>query len=508
MSDHPPILTIHLVISEQINLDKLKNDCNEQSIAIKVYNAKDELHFNFKQPRVFFSVGSDPSLFPALCHLPLHERKRWLHFHSVEEITPQQAFYCWLRGTEPLPQNREIPPTTFSSETPLVSIFTVSYKSQKRILRPYESLLKQTYQNWEWVIVDDSDDQEDTYQQHLLSLKDSRVRRYRQDSHSGYIGAVKRYAAGLCTGEILVELDHDDELTPDALEKIVQALQRHPECGFVYGENAELHEDTYQPHWYGWDFSFGYGLYYRVWVHELGRWQNVCKNSSLNWTTIRHLVGLPNHPRAWTRDCYHLIGGHREELLVADDYDLLVRTFLCTKYLGIPGLLYLQYRNEGGNNSTFIRNRQIQILCGQLEQYYRPRINSRMEDIDAPCLEHVPYERIWNRPADSPALELAYVVDEDPNRVSLIFPFLSPCEGEDHTNLLKTLQNGMETNFKEFEVIIIGDIHPDVEFFASHAPSGAIRWWPMTSEESLESCIQYAKLCASCAKKTVILPKS
>ncbi|SDZ18114.1 glycosyltransferase [Thermoactinomyces sp. DSM 45892] len=507
MSDHPPILTIHLWLSEFTNLEKLINDCNEQSIKVIVYNSKDKLDCYSKNPRVYFSIGRDPSLFPALGQLPLHERKRWLHFHSVGEITPQAAFFCWLHSTEPLPQNKEIPPTTFSSDTPLVSIFTVSYKSQKRIMRPYQSLLNQTYQNWEWVIVDDSDDQGETYQEYLLPLDDSRVRRYRQDSHSGYIGAVKRYAAGLCTGEILVELDHDDELTSDCLERMVKAFQRHPECGFVYGESAELHEGSCQQHWYGWDFSYGYGLYYRVWVHELGCWQNVCKNSSLNWTTIRHLVGLPNHPRAWTRDCYHLMGGHREELLVADDYDLLVRTFLCTKYLGIPRLLYLQYRNEGGN-TTFIRNRQIQILCGQLSQYYRSRINSRMEELDMPCLDQVPYERIWNRSADSPAWKVAHVVDEDPDRVSLIFPFLSPCQGEDYESLLRTLQNGIDTNFKEFEVIIIGDIHPDVELFASRAPGGDIRWWPMGSDESLDSCIQYAKLCASCAKKIVILPKS
>ena len=126
-------------------------------------------------------------------------------------------------------------------------------------------------------------------------------------------------------------------------------------------------------HWYGWDCGFGYCVYYRVWVHEMNRWQNVNKNTTLNGTTISHLVGLPNHPRAWTRECYHLIGGHREELLVADDYDLLVRTFLSTKYVAIPDLLYIQYRNENGDNSTFQRNNQIQILVKELYNYYPPK---------------------------------------------------------------------------------------------------------------------------------------
>ncbi|UUZ95298.1 glycosyltransferase [Paenibacillus sp. P25] len=144
-------------------------------------------------PRVYVSVGGEWEEYKALVSLPFHEKKRWLHFRSAEEIQPDPLFFCWLQATEPLPENRTLPPTRFSSDTPLVSIFTAAYRSKDKIRRPYESLLKQTYQNWEWVIVDDSDDEDETYRDHLLPLKDLRVRRYRQDSRNGYIGAIKRY---------------------------------------------------------------------------------------------------------------------------------------------------------------------------------------------------------------------------------------------------------------------------------------------------------------------------
>ena len=72
---------------------------------------------------------------------------------------------------------------------------------------------------------------------------------------------------------------------------------------------------------------------------------------------------------------------HREELLVADDYDMLVRTFLCTKYVAIPDLLYIQYRNENGDNSTFSRNHQIQILVKELNNYYGERIHARVKEL-------------------------------------------------------------------------------------------------------------------------------
>ncbi|MFJ7938133.1 glycosyltransferase [Peribacillus sp. NPDC096622] len=507
-SDVTPLLATHLFVSSKISiyeLEELIMRLTESRIKVNLYGPDDLLiDINPRKPRVYVSLGTEWEEFNTLSGLPFHERKRWLHFNSPEELQPFSLFYCWLKQTDPLPENNTIPATRFSSDTPLVSVFTASYKSKEKIQRPYRSLLNQTYDNWEWVIVDDSGDDDETYNQFLLPLDDPRVRRYRQDSRNGYIGAIKRYAAGLCTGEILVEVDHDDELTPDCLKKIVETFQQHPECGFVYGDCTEVYVGSNNAHWYGWDCGFGYGIHYRVWLHEMNRWQNVQKQTTINGSTIRHLVGLPNHPRAWTRDSYHLIGGHREELLVADDYDILVRTFLCTKYAAIPDLLYVQYRNENRDNSTFIRNKQIQVLVRELNSYYHQRINTRVKELGLP--EEVPYSRVWETSTDDPARKSAHVIHEDLSRVSILFPIPHSYPAIEHTQLFKTLQKGIETNFKENEVVVVGRIPPEIEIFASKAPTGAIRWWPMEPNDSLETCIQYAKFCASCKEKVVVLP--
>ena len=141
-------------------------------ITVKLYNPDDALEkINPKSPRVYISLGPEWSEFTTLNSLPLYERKRWLHYTNPEEIQSYKLFNCWLTYTDPLPQNRTIPYTQFSADNPLVSVFTASYKSKKKIQRPYRSLLKQTYSNWEWVIVDDSDDEEETYQQFLTSIR-------------------------------------------------------------------------------------------------------------------------------------------------------------------------------------------------------------------------------------------------------------------------------------------------------------------------------------------------
>jgi len=508
-SNNIPLLTVHLFVSKNSSWDGLEEmfkKLNESGITVKVYEPDDALlDINPKNPHVYVSLGDGVEQFTTLYALPYHERKRWLHYKSPADIQPAYLFYCWLNRTDPLPENKIIPDTHFSSDTPLVSVFTAAYKSKEKIQRPYRSLLNQTYSNWEWVIVDDSGDEDATYKQDLLLLDDPRVRRYRQDCRNGYIGATKRYAAGLCTGEILVEVDHDDELTPDCLEKIVKTFKQHPECGFAYGDCAEAYEGSNNSNWYGWDCGFGYDVYYRVWVHEMNRWQNVLRNTIINGITILHLAGLPNHPRAWTKECYHLLGGHREELLVADDYDMLVRSFLCTKYACIPDLLYIQYRNENGDNSTFTRNQQIQILVKELHRYYSERIHTRVKELG--LQEYVSYSRVWERDTDDPALKSANIIDEDSSRFSLIFPIPYSCPISKNEQLFKTLQKGIETNFKDMQVVVVGRIPQEVEAFASKAPIGAIRWWPMDPKDSLEACIQYAKFCSSCKEKVVMLPE-
>ena len=118
----------------------------------------------------------------------------------------------------------------------------------------------------------------------------------------------------------------------------------------------------------------------------------------------------------------------------------------------------------------------------------------------------MPYSRVWERAIDDPARKSAHIVSEDSSKVSILFPIPYSSPVKEHSQLFKTLQKGIETNFKELQVVVVGDVPAEIEAFASMAPMGAIRWWPMESNDSLETCIQYAKYCASCTEKVVVLP--
>jgi len=262
----------------------------------------------------------------------------------------------------------------------LVSVVTPTYNTGSILLRTYESLVGQTYADWEWLIYDDSTDNETLEIIRLLVREDPRINVMRGEAHSGSIGLVKRRAFNAAEGDLLVELDHDDELTEDCLQLLVSGLEANPECGFAYTECAEVNADG-SPVKYGDTFAFGYGSY-RPYPHMYrGKPYLVTNYPQINRKTLSHIVGVPNHVRAWTRDAYRKSGGHNADVSVCDDYELLLRTFLTTRMLHIRHLGYIQYRLPGSSNAHLVRNAEIQRQVAIFSAAYSTAIDRRAQEI-------------------------------------------------------------------------------------------------------------------------------
>jgi glycosyltransferase involved in cell wall biosynthesis len=257
-----------------------------------------------------------------------------------------------------------------------VTVFTPAYRTGKKIHRPFRSLREQTYTNWEWIIVDDSDDGGETFRMlHALAREDHRIQIFKPGEHSGMIGRLKNWACSLGRGPILVELDHDDALTDYALDSVVQGFQQFPDAGFLYTDCAEIFEDgTHHTYRKGW--AFGYGSYadveYKGKIYQSGSGGNI------NAKTIRHIISSPNHLRAWRRPFYESIGGHNKELHVADDYEIMVRTFLHTRMVRLPRLCYIQYL---GNSAQRARNQDIHRHVRSIRVHYDRLIHERLREL-------------------------------------------------------------------------------------------------------------------------------
>lgn len=265
---------------------------------------------------------------------------------------------------------------SFADINPTVSIFTPAYKTGSKFDRLYQSLKEQSFTDWEWIVLDDSPDDNYDYMAKVAG-NDSRVKIYKSNRCDGLVGSTKRQAASLCNGTYLMEVDHDDELHHMALELCVDAFKKYPNAGFCYSDSAEVYE-TGGVVDYGDGFGMGEGRHYTYFYK--GRYLRPA-NVPINASTIRHIVGVPNHFRCWRSSVYHSIGRHNNKLAIVDDYELLVRTFLFTRMIHIQEPLYIQYMNAGGNNTQEPRRKEIQRLVDRVQLHWDNEIHQRILEL-------------------------------------------------------------------------------------------------------------------------------
>lgn len=103
-------------------------------------------------------------------------------------------------------------------EKPLVSIMMPAYNAGKYIGRAIESVLAQTYDNWELIIVDDGST-DNTYEV-ASRYKDPRIRILKHDKNMG-VGPSRNDALSASRGQWIAVLDADDEWLPRRLEQLL-----------------------------------------------------------------------------------------------------------------------------------------------------------------------------------------------------------------------------------------------------------------------------------------------
>lgn len=123
----------------------------------------------------------------------------------------------------------------------LVSIITPSYKSENFISQTIESVLAQTYQDWEMIIVDDvsPDNSNDIVEKYCK--KDSRIKLIKLEKNSGPAVARNR-AIEEAKGRYIAFLDADDLWKPEKLEKQIKFMQEN-DCALSYSAYETMSEE-------------------------------------------------------------------------------------------------------------------------------------------------------------------------------------------------------------------------------------------------------------------------
>ncbi|MFN6944236.1 MAG: glycosyltransferase [Cytophagaceae bacterium] len=196
---------------------------------------------------------------------------------------------------------------------PKISILIPVYNTDPKWLAlAIGSVEKQYYTNWELCIADDCSTKQETID-YLKGFKgNNKIKVVRLEENSN-ISEASNAALKLCTGEYVALLDHDDELTPDALFEVVKVLNE-TDADLVYSDEDKIdsNDNLVQPHFKP-DFS---------------------PDLLLSQNYISHLG-------VYKKSIVDEIGGFRRGFEGSQDYDLVLRfTERTNKIVHIPKILY------------------------------------------------------------------------------------------------------------------------------------------------------------------------
>jgi hypothetical protein len=127
---------------------------------------------------------------------------------------------------------------------PRVSILLSNYNYAAYIEQSIQSVLDQTYQNFELIICDDGSTDDSLEIIERYKHRDNRIRVISKQNGGQASGFNAAYLAS--TGEILCLLDSDDLYSPLKLERVVAALQKHQDAGFLVHRVITVDKDRHR----------------------------------------------------------------------------------------------------------------------------------------------------------------------------------------------------------------------------------------------------------------------
>src|SRR5690606_18189564 len=118
---------------------------------------------------------------------------------------------------------------------PLISVLVPTYNTNPKFLREcIDSVLAQTYDNWELCLADDASPNPKVVEILEEYAKRDKHIHYKVRDKNGQICQASNSALELAKGEFIAHLDHDDVLWPNALFEAVKAYNEYPDTDFFY----------------------------------------------------------------------------------------------------------------------------------------------------------------------------------------------------------------------------------------------------------------------------------
>lgn len=232
-----------------------------------------------------------------------------------------------------------------STETPaLVSVIMPCFNSEKTLKQAVDSVLNQTFQSFELIVVDDGSTDNSYKILTEFAYKDSRVKVFKNEKNLGLMITLNK-AISLASSDYLARLDSDDEMLPTRLEKQKKFLDENPDIAAVGS----------------WYFFMGRSIT-----------QDILFKLPVTPEDIQRDILKENpicHPSVMMRkSLLQEVGGYRSEFKNSEDYDLWLRLTKTYKVANIPEPL-IRYRLSLGGNSI-ARQHEMRIFHELAKESY------------------------------------------------------------------------------------------------------------------------------------------
>jgi O-antigen biosynthesis protein len=159
--------------------------------------------------------------------------------YRLPEPPADLSYADWVRDVEPA----TISPVEHYRYQPLISLVVPAYNTPDKYLHPLlDSIVAQTYPNWELILVECSPDPERAAAIHRAAGRDHRIRLLKLGQNLG-IALNTNEGINAAKGEFIGFIDHDDTIAPSALNEVVRILQSRPEVDWFYSDEDKLSDD-------------------------------------------------------------------------------------------------------------------------------------------------------------------------------------------------------------------------------------------------------------------------
>ena len=217
-------------------------------------------------------------------------------------------------------------------EIPKVSVLMSVYKGAKYLREAIDSILNQTFKNFEFLIIDDGST--DNSADIIRSYTDPRIRLIQNEENIGLSRSLNK-GLKLAKGQYIARMDADDISLPNRLERQTKFLQSHPEhvavgCWIL---------------WVDWDGD-PIRQEYQVPSHE-----------EIERIFLRGRGGLPHAATIFRTEFALSIGGYRSEYEYAEDVDFFLRL---GEHGRLANLQEVLYKVRGHLNSVCVSKHSLQ----------------------------------------------------------------------------------------------------------------------------------------------------